>query len=381
MGRGESKEQTEMLLLLLLVLQALVMASELPRASAVETVVGTPFITASTSEFGLGIEGLAVDQQGNVYAVGFSGDGTSGIGSVANSTGEVMQKLLTKDQTGSSSFNGLRFLPASPNLPTFDLRALAADVKHNSVVLLLRSKRDHRTRGSTFCKSNDASRPMIQPNDVAVAPGSGRIYMSGGAYGKVNTVVGDGDLWMCQAKSAFTETAVDDLGELNATFLGHFGLTNGIEVSPDEKTLYLTESFHVAAEPYSNVIWKFDIGADGGVLNRQLFVNFTQLDDSGWIDLDGIRTDAEGSLFVTRNGMFGQADKFHPNGTHLLTIQLPTIFETTNLEFGGPEGKTLYMSGKCRDDPDRGCVEVWNSTVPGRAWSELRIGSAASPPS
>ncbi|KAG6553718.1 hypothetical protein Mapa_004633 [Marchantia paleacea] len=375
---GESKKETGMLLLLLL--QALVMASELQTASAVETVVGTPFITASTSQFGLGIEGVAVDQLGNVYAVGFSGDGTSGIGSVANSTGEVMQKLLTKDQTGLSSFNGLRFLPASPNLPNFDLRAVAADVKRNSVVLLLRSKRDHRTRGSTFCKSNDASRHMKQPNDVAVAPRSGRIYMSGGDYGKVNTVVGDGDLWMCQAKSPFTETAVDGLGDLNATFLGHFGLTNGIEVSPDEKTLYLTESFHVAAEPYSNIIWKFDIDENGGVHNRQIFVNFTQLDDSGWVDLDGIRTDVEGNLFVTKNGLFGQTDKFHPNGTHLLTIQLPTIFETTNLEFGGPEGKTLYMSGKCIDDPDRGCVEVWNSTVPGRAWNELRSSSVTNTP-
>lgn len=339
------------------------------QAGIVRTVVAKKFITSSVSRFGLGIEGMAVDQVGNVYAVGFAGDGTSGIGSVANARAQLEQNLLVKDQTASSSFNGLRFLPLSPSLSTnFDLRALAADVKSHSVVQFLRSKRDGRTRGSPFCQNSS----MIQPNDIAVAVKSGRIYMTGGAYSNVNTVVGHGDLWMCEGRSSFTNTSRElDLEPVEAKLLGLFGLTNGIEVSPDEKTLYLTESFHKFGEPYSNFIWKFDIDQKTGLVeNKTLLVDFQKLDGSGHVDLDGMRCDVHGNLFVTKNGMNGETVKISPTGELLLRIKLPGLYETTNVEFGGPDGKTLYMSGKCIDNPDLGCVDMWDGNpAPGAAWA------------
>ncbi|KAL3691436.1 hypothetical protein R1sor_005087 [Riccia sorocarpa] len=330
----------------------------------VTTVKSTVFISAETSKFGLGIEGVAPDQNGVVYAVGFSGDGTSGIGTVANATGAVEQKLLLKDQTASLSFNGLRFLPLSPALsPYFELRGLAAEVKTHQVFYMLKSKRDGRTRGSVFCR-NDS---MIQPNDIAVAPKLGAIYMSGGAYGNVKTVVGQGDLWMCKAKDSFYQTSRDDLGPIPATRLGVLGLTNGIEVSPDEKFLYITESFHEFGEPKSNVIWRFDIDQNTGdvdVTKKTLLVDFQKLDGSGYVDLDGIRCDKDGNLFVTKNGRQGEVVKISPSGKLLLRIKLTGVFETTNLDFGGPDGKSLFISGKCVANPDLGCVDVWTEPKP-----------------
>ncbi|KAL2652663.1 hypothetical protein R1flu_020791 [Riccia fluitans] len=360
----------------LLLIHFLVLPSEVLIVEAktiVKTVSAKAFITAKSSKFGIGIEGVAPDQNGNVYAVGFGGDGTSGIGTVAGPTGAVEQKLLMKDQTASLSFNGLRFLPLSPALAeNFELRGLAAEVKTHQVLLMLKSKRDGRTRGSVFCR-NDS---MIQPNDIAVAPKLGVIYMSGGAYGNVKTVVGHGDLWMCKAKDSFYKTSRDDLGPIPATRLGLFGLTNGIDVSPDEKFLYLTESFHEFGEPKSNVIWKFDINQKTGevdVTKKTLLVDFEKLDGSGYIDLDGIRCDKEGNLFVTKNGRQGEVVKISPKGELLLRIKLRGVFETTNLDFGGPDGKSLYISGKCVANPDLGCVDVWtDNPVPGRAWTEFQ---------
>jgi gluconolactonase len=37
------------------------------------------------------------------------------------------------------------------------------------------------------------------------------------------------------------------------------GRTNGIELSPDEKTLYVSEAFNREFIPVSNVVWQFDV--------------------------------------------------------------------------------------------------------------------------
>jgi gluconolactonase len=226
----------------------------------------------------------------------------------------------------------------------------------------------------TYCGNES----MAQPNDIAVAARSGRIYVSGGRFDKVTTEIGDGDLWVCERSSgSFYESRIDDLQPVVAKRLGLFGITNGIELSPDERTLYMSESFRRDGLVTRNVIWRFTVDpSTGAVSNRTLFVDFKQLDGTEWVDVDGIRSDLDGNLFVARNGPEGEVVKFSPNGQLLLRIKAHGLIEPTNLDLAGVNGSSLFIVGKCVDEAEKGCVDVWHGNPsPGRAWTQMRSSS------
>ncbi|PIA14857.1 calcium-dependent phosphotriesterase [Coemansia reversa NRRL 1564] len=199
---------------------------------------------------------------------------------------------------------------------------------------------------------------MLQPNDLAFAPSSGRIFLSGMNYTS-DSEIGDGDLWTCDSKGA-------------AKSLGQFYRTNGIEVSPDEKTLYLSESQNKGGAVVSNRILAFDLDASSGAVeNKRVFVDFGKLDKTADTDIDGMRTDKEGNLYVTRNGV-GKIAVFTPAGELSAYISSPSIDFVASLEFGGPTGTDLYMVGKCKDDETKGCVDKFSATITGRAFADLQ---------
>jgi len=113
---------------------------------------------------------------------------------------------------------------------------------------------------------------------------------------------------------------------------------NGIQLSPDEKTLYVanTAGEHVLA---------FDIAADGAVGAARNFAKLagfrtteTGATSSG---ADGLAVDAEGRLYVASSvGL----QVFSPAGAALGTIALPKAPQ--NLAFAGPDKKTLYVVGR-----------------------------------
>ncbi|KAJ2724250.1 hypothetical protein GGI07_002120, partial [Coemansia sp. Benny D115] len=251
--------------------------------------------------FGNTIEGTGVDSAGNIYAVDFN----DSIVSAGQLTGK--QALLYKSTNSGSLVSSMRFYISSDG----NEEAFVTDAMLHQVVRLY--DRDATTgafaSNEVFCQ--DAS--MLEPNDIAIAPSTGRIFLSGMVW-NTETVAGDGDLWTC-----------DSTGK--AQSLGKFMRTNGIEVSPDEKTLYLSESKNSNDEPISNIILAFDLdAASGQISNKRIFVDFEALDKTGNIDVDGMRTDTEGNLYVTRNGQ----------------------------EFGGASGTDLYMVGKCSSTEAKG---------------------------
>ena len=107
------------------------------------------------------------------------------------------------------------------------------------------------------------------------------------------------------------------------------GTTNGIEVSPDGKKLYVNESAQ-------RNIWVFDITADHKLENKKLLKEFA---DHGF---DGMRCDVDGNLYVARHGK-GTIVKLSPKGAIMKEI---SIFGSspTNLCFGGPDGQTIYVT-------------------------------------
>jgi gluconolactonase len=104
---------------------------------------------------------------------------------------------------------------------------------------------------------------------------------------------------------------------------------NGIMLSPDEKTLYVTNT--------PNGILAFDVQPDNSLRNRRIFAK----PEGGQ---DGLAVDAAGRLYVASD--LG-VQVFSPQGQHLGLI--PTPRETTTLAFAGPDKKTLYVVGRGND--------------------------------
>ena len=103
--------------------------------------------------------------------------------------------------------------------------------------------------------------------------------------------------------------------------------TNGLVLSPDGKTLYVTNRTTILA---------FDVAADGGVSNRRDFATLVG-EPQGSFGGDGLAVDAEGRLYVTGGaGIY----VFDTAGKQLGVIPVPR--RAITVTFAGPDRKTLY---------------------------------------
>ncbi|MBQ8650504.1 MAG: SMP-30/gluconolactonase/LRE family protein [Flavobacteriales bacterium] len=130
---------------------------------------------------------------------------------------------------------------------------------------------------------------MSQPNDLAIHP-AGYIYASDPAWNK-----GTGRLWLVKEGEI---TLLED----------NMGTTNGIEVSPAGRCLYVNESVQ-------RRIWKYMIHKDGTLGTKKMFFAFP---DYG---MDGMRCDSAGRLWVTRHGK-GTVVILSPSGKMMKEITL-----------------------------------------------------------
>ena len=99
---------------------------------------------------------------------------------------------------------------------------------------------------------------------------------------------------------------------------------NGIILSADEKTLYVTNGPALAA---------FDVQPDGALTNQR---EFTKLEGGG--NGDGSTIDAAGRIYVTTNP---GVQVISPEGKYLGII--PTPRGVISLAFGGKDKRTLYI--------------------------------------
>ena len=99
--------------------------------------------------------------------------------------------------------------------------------------------------------------------------------------------------------------------------------TNGIVLSPDEKTLYVTNGAVVVA---------FDVQPDGALTHQR---EFGQL--HGGQGGDGSAVDSAGRVYVATGR---SADVFAPNGDFLGSIPGPQGMH--GVAFGGRDKKTLF---------------------------------------
>lgn len=274
------------------------------RASA-QSKLFTSSVFTPVNSFTTGVEGPAVDRDGNIYAVNFQHDGT--IGKMApDGTATVFVEL-----PAGSVGNGIRF-DSHKNM-------LIADyTKHNIL------KVDMNTKQITVFAHEDQ---MAQPNDIAIDKND-RLYAS-----DPNWKAGAGKIWR-----------IDTDGKV--TLLDSMATVNGIDVSPDNRTLYVNEKLK---------IWAYALSAKGEISNKRLVIEFP---DFG---MDGMRCDSKGNIYQARYGK-GTVVKVSPEGKIIQEIKL-TGQKPTNVAFGGRDGKTMYVTLQ-----DQGNLETFRVDEPGREW-------------
>lgn len=258
--------------------------------------------------FPSGIEGPAVAADGWLYAVNFGKQGT--IGQVTPDGKASLFVTLPEGSTG----NGIRFNAKGD--------MLVADYTGHNIL-----KVDMDTKEISVFAHNDT---MNQPNDIAISDTD--ILFASDPDWENST----GQLWRIDTDGKFT------------LLEGNMGTTNGIEVSPDNKTLYVNES-------EQRNVWAYDLSPEGEISNKRLLIKF---DDFG---MDGMRCDVKGNLYIARHGK-GTVVKLSPEGKILEEIEL-TGKTPSNIAFGGNKGTMAYITLQ-----DNGNIERFKVGDPGRTF-------------
>lgn len=121
---------------------------------------------------------------------------------------------------------------------------------------------------------------------------------------------------------------------------------NGVELSPDEKTLYLSAYF-------SDAVVRYDVAPDGTLSKGATFAGALGSADS-------LCLDAAGNVYV---GVAGGLQILRPDGSRLKNIPIAPSNKVTNCTFGGPAGTTLFFTA---------WTEVWkvdDMPIPGLDWT------------
>lgn len=267
-------------------------------------------VLTPVNSFTSDVEGPAVDKNGVLYAVNFQKQGT--IGKVMDDGTASIYVTLPEGSTG----NGIRF-DSHGNM-------LIADYTGHKIL-----KVDPRTLAVSVLAHEPT---MHQPNDIAI-DSKDRLYATDPDF-----KADKGRIWRIDPNG--TITLLDSVSE---------GASNGIEVSPDEKTLYVNGG---------RFIWAYDL-REGRISNRRVLIEFPDH------TVDGMRCDIKGNIYLTRFGK-GVVAQISPEGKILREI--PTAGKrTTNLAFGGPDGKTVFVTLM-----DKGNIESFRVDEPGREWKMLR---------
>lgn len=263
----------------------------------------------SAGGFTRGIEGPAVDPEGNVYAPNFAKAGTIGI----LEPGKSARLWLTLPRGSNSS--AIRFDSLG--------RMFVADYKRHRIYLI-----DRKTKSLQIYFQDST---LNEPNDFTISR-NGAIYMSDPTWDKRKR----GHIWKLNPD----KTVVHLESNLKTP--------NGIDLSPNETKLYYTDSTDGTVNVY-------DVVGDQ-LTNLRTIARFAAE------TVDGLRTDIAGNIYVARIGL-GEIDQLSPEGTLLNRFPLSGK-EPSNLAFGGPDGKTMYVTVV-----DTGSIEWFRVEQPGREWA------------
>lgn len=279
-----------------------ILASDAPRPSSVhhdgQAVVVDPYAPVRTLHEGFAFtEGPAPGPRGDIY---FSDIPNERIHRYDVSSGK-----LTVHREGSGRANGLMFGPSGALLACeggsrrLTRQALGGEV-------------------SVLADAFDGKK-LNSPNDLAL-DGKGGIYFTDPRYGD------RGDMEM-EVEGVYY---VPRRGEI-VRVIGDMVRPNGLVLSLDRRTLFV-------ADNGAKTIWKYDVNQDGSLANGSLWVDMARDCNGGG---DGMTIDERGNIYCAGAGAVWV---WNPSGELLTSIRPPE--SPANCVFGGPDGKTLFITAR-----------------------------------
>ena len=261
-------------------------------------------------------EGPAVDRDGSVYFTDIINErimklGADGVLSIYRERSNVANGLLIDPQGRLVACEGGLF--ERPG------------VKRQGTPRLTRT--DLKSGKIETIASGYEGKPFSAPNDVTI-DSKGRLYFTDLAGAAVYRL----------------ETSGTVVRILTAPDVQR---PNGIQVSPDDRTLYLIEANQ--AKDGARMIRAYDLQPDGTVRNMRVHYNFYPGRSA-----DGMSIDSEGNLYASAgmNQLRGSSETLDtktgvyvisPAGKLVKFIPIPEDFITNNA-FGGADMKTLYVT-------------------------------------
>lgn len=265
------------------------------------------------------LEGPTVDRDGNVYF-----------------TDILMQRIMRFGRDGR--FSVFRENSNIANGLVFDLqgRLVAAEgaasptaervgIKTGGIPRVTRT--DLGTGRMEILADRFDGKPLSGPNDVTI-DARGRLYVTDSPGAAVYRIDGP--------QKIVRILAAPDIQR-----------PNGIQISPDDRTLYLVEAN--GAQGGARMIRAYDLLPDGTVRNMRVHYDFYPGRSA-----DGMSIDTQGNLYAAAglHATRGTAETLDtkcgvyvisPQGTLLKFIPVPEDY-ITNTAFGGPDMKTLYVT-------------------------------------
>ncbi|EWM13545.1 SMP-30/gluconolactonase/LRE family protein [Kutzneria sp. 744] len=261
--------------------------------------------------------------------------------------------LLTDMHDGSGAQNVqpsdiLRFTPTSNTFATFVTNSgsngLSLSRDGKSVIAATHDQRsvsvyDLATKQRSTLAASYQGHQFNSPNDVTVGA-DGTVYFTDPDFQRADRpdqMSGHTDVF--RVRNGVVSLIDDSISE-----------PNGIELSPDGRTLYVGGNA-------TGKIYKYPVNADGSTGARSDFVALG--------GTDGGTVDCAGNVYQATFGD-GKIHVFSPAGKALGTISAGQ--NTTNAAFGGPDGRTLYItSGSPSSGGDTGNYGLYSIrlNVPG----------------
>ena len=187
---------------------------------------------------------------------------------------------------------------------------------------------DLKTKTKQFLARHFGGRRLNSPNDLAVGP-DGSIWFTDPPYGLDG--INSSPLKEQPANGVYRMKPDGQIVLVES----ELSFPNGIAFSPDGRTLYVSNSDAARA-----VVLAYDVAADGALSRRRIFSDMTSLAASGLPGLpDGMTVDEHGNLWATGPG---GVHVFRPDGRRLGRIS--TGAAISNCSFGGPNGRTLFLT-------------------------------------
>jgi len=185
-----------------------------------------------------------------------------------------------------------------------------------------------------------------QPNDLTI-DSKNRLYFSDPCYGDRSAM----ELLDAEGKKVEGVYRIDPDGKVTRIITHEADRPNGLVVTEDDKYLFVADNNNDTVGG-ARKLWRFDLKADGTVdpASRTLIHDWKTTRGP-----DGMKLDASGRLFVAAglnrpNPPFETAEKptagvyvFSPEGKLLEFVPIPRD-ETTNVAFGGNDGKSLFVT-------------------------------------